>query len=108
MVAQNSWITQDIDGQEVRLTHANIEDSSSSMVHLMGTLELDGAWHNIVAQVVVTATGVATVDQLEVSLANGVGRPSAWATEGARETAAWIGAKYHEVHIARTLVAVAA
>jgi len=65
MVAQNSWKTQDIDGQEVRFTHAPIADTTDSTVHIMGTLELDGEWHDVVAEIVVTATGASTEHKVE-------------------------------------------
>jgi len=108
MVAQNSWKTQDIDGQEVRFTHAPIADTTDSTVHIMGTLELDGEWHDVVAEIVVTATGASTEHKVEARPTAEVKRPSAFAIEGAVAMATWIAERYHEVHIARTLVAVAA
>lgn len=89
-VAQNSWTKVDIEGQEVLFTHGTTR-AGDVHVHVMGTLELDGAWHNVVAEIETDAfepvkIKVATIDGTYVS---------DFANEGAKAFVAWAAETYY-------------
>lgn len=90
MTRHNLWETIDIDGMEVRFTHDYRFGHGDTTVTLMGTIELDGAWHHLVATVIDDGL---TVDQLSIERADKQ-RVTAWASQGAREFTSWAANTY--------------
>lgn len=90
MVAPQSWTSLEIEGQEINFTHKYDEDSAEAEVSFMGTLELDGAMHNVVAEL--SNDGLVidsiTIQNVETDFV------SEWASEGARAFVLWAADTY--------------
>ncbi|BDZ52574.1 hypothetical protein GCM10025867_48150 (plasmid) [Frondihabitans sucicola] len=85
MVAQQSWTTLEIEGQEINFTHKFDEASAEAAVSFMGTLELDGASHDVVAELSNDGLVIEsiTIKNVETDFV------SEWASEGARAFVLW-------------------